>query len=197
PLMPKRRPPDKGSFPLDHFNQCKQIHDKYLKCLRKHKNDNRSCRFLAKEYLQCRMDHGLMAPEPMERLGFTPEDDRAHKPRDVRADTVREDKGWLAGRELLEARGWVRPRMFGGGVWGGNKLDNRNKSLVAFSILDGPFGRAGYGRVPSFVSSMMIRRFFCSPAATNAYEKSVSCFAGNAHSLVASVEIVHRSLLGN
>ncbi|KAF4662250.1 Cytochrome c oxidase assembly protein cox19 [Perkinsus chesapeaki] len=100
---------------------------RYLKCLRTHRNDNRSCRFLAKEYLQCRMDHGLMAPEPMERLGFTSEDDRARKPREFRTDTVREDEGWLAGRDLLEARGWVRPRMFGGGVWGGAKLDNRNK----------------------------------------------------------------------
>ncbi|KAF4664870.1 Cytochrome c oxidase assembly protein cox19 [Perkinsus olseni] len=156
---------DKGSFPLDHFNQCKQIHDKYLKCLRKHKNDNRSCRFLAKEYLQCRMDHGLMAPEPMERLGFTPEDDRAHKPRDVRADTVREDKGWLAGRELLEARGWVRPRMFGGGVWGGNKLDNlfltgpsvvQGNSDVQLRKVAGSnpttiFSVSIYHRVPSFV----------------------------------------------
>ncbi|KAF4716139.1 hypothetical protein FOZ63_030464 [Perkinsus olseni] len=131
----------------------------------------------------------------MERLGFTPEDDRAHKPRDVRADTVREDKGWLAGRELLEARGWVRPRMFGGGVWGGNKLDNLTEGCGIESHYH-YFGSIHH-RVPSFVSSMMIRRFFCSPAATNAYEKSVSCFAGNAHSLVASVEIVRRSLLDN
>lgn len=41
-----------------------------------------------------RMDHGLMAPEPMERLGFTPEDDRAHKPRDVKTDTVRTRLSW-------------------------------------------------------------------------------------------------------
>ncbi|CAE7199838.1 COX19 [Symbiodinium natans] len=72
-IMPGR-PPDKGSFPLDHFSECSKLKDEYLQCLKQHSHDNMSCRYLSKQYLQCRMDKNLMTKEPMHRLGFTEEE---------------------------------------------------------------------------------------------------------------------------
>ncbi|XP_077172891.1 cytochrome c oxidase assembly protein COX19 isoform X1 [Paroedura picta] len=66
----KPRPPDKGSFPLDHFGECKAFKEKYMKCLRENGSDNSLCRHESKEYLECRMDRQLMAREPLEKLGF-------------------------------------------------------------------------------------------------------------------------------
>lgn len=68
PLITK--PPDKGSFPLDHDGECKQVMIDYLKCLQKTDCENASCRDLAKKYLQCRMDKQLMAKEEWSKLGF-------------------------------------------------------------------------------------------------------------------------------
>ena len=42
------RPPDKGSFPLDHFNECSDFKAEYVKCLKEHNYDNMSCRYLSK-----------------------------------------------------------------------------------------------------------------------------------------------------
>ncbi|XP_024619318.1 cytochrome c oxidase assembly protein COX19 [Neophocaena asiaeorientalis asiaeorientalis] len=64
------RPPDKGSFPLDHFGECKGFKERFLKCLRDNHFENASCRNESKEYLECRMERQLMAPEPLEKLGF-------------------------------------------------------------------------------------------------------------------------------
>ncbi|CAK9057657.1 unnamed protein product [Durusdinium trenchii] len=71
-IMPGR-PPDKGSFPLDHFSECSDLKEEYLRCLKENKHDNMSCRYLSKKYLQCRMDRNLMRREPMKSLGFTEE----------------------------------------------------------------------------------------------------------------------------
>ncbi|RWS27822.1 Cytochrome c oxidase assembly protein COX19-like protein [Leptotrombidium deliense] len=57
------RPPDKGSFPLDHENECKKSMIDYLECLRSCSLNTSECREQAKEYLQCRMDKQLMAKE--------------------------------------------------------------------------------------------------------------------------------------
>ncbi|XP_007941336.2 cytochrome c oxidase assembly protein COX19 [Orycteropus afer afer] len=64
------RPPDKGSFPLDHFGECKRFQEKFMKCLRDNHFENTLCRNESKEYLQCRMERRLMAQEPLEKLGF-------------------------------------------------------------------------------------------------------------------------------
>ncbi|CAN7993701.1 hypothetical protein ISCGN_020415 [Ixodes scapularis] len=64
------KPPDKGSFPLDHAGDCKQGVLKYLLCLKEHDNDAESCRHLAQDYLKCRMDNQLMAKEEWSKLGF-------------------------------------------------------------------------------------------------------------------------------
>lgn len=62
--------PDRGSFPLDHEGECKQFMTAYLKCLRANKNENGKCRHLTKEYLNCRMDKGLMERDEWENLGL-------------------------------------------------------------------------------------------------------------------------------
>ncbi|KAJ0060274.1 hypothetical protein NL108_007784 [Boleophthalmus pectinirostris] len=66
----KPRAPDKGSFPLDHFGECKAFKDKFMKCLSENNFDNSLCRLQSKEYLECRMEHQLMTKEPLEKLGF-------------------------------------------------------------------------------------------------------------------------------
>lgn len=63
-------PPLKGAFPLDHDGECKQVVSHYLACLKQFQSQQEPCRSLAKEYLDCRMRHGLMAPEEWSKLGF-------------------------------------------------------------------------------------------------------------------------------
>ncbi|XP_027730688.1 cytochrome c oxidase assembly protein COX19 [Vombatus ursinus] len=64
------RPPEKGSFPLDHFGECKAFKEKFMKCLRDNNFENTLCRNESKEYLECRMERQLMAQESLEKLGF-------------------------------------------------------------------------------------------------------------------------------
>jgi len=64
------KPPDKGSFPLDHDGECKHIIENYLKCLKVNDLKSVDCRDLTQEYLRCRMDHNLMAKTEWKNLGF-------------------------------------------------------------------------------------------------------------------------------
>ena len=66
--------PEKGSFPLDHDGECKDIISKYLRCLKGTELDSSQCRTIAKEYLTCRMDNNLMAKEDFKNLGFHEDD---------------------------------------------------------------------------------------------------------------------------
>lgn len=66
------RPPDKGSFPLDHDGECRDHMIKYLECLQANDRDHSPCRVLTQTYLKCRMDTDLMAKEEWEKLGFHP-----------------------------------------------------------------------------------------------------------------------------
>ncbi|KAJ5799327.1 uncharacterized protein N7518_001395 [Penicillium psychrosexuale] len=76
----KPSPPERGSFPLDHeeliiiwdaLGECKHIISGYLKCIKLNRGTNdEACRKLAKEYLSCRMDKNLMAPDNFENLGL-------------------------------------------------------------------------------------------------------------------------------
>lgn len=43
----------------------------YMQCLTIHDRDSKECRTEAKEYLTCRMDNELMAPEEWSYLGFS------------------------------------------------------------------------------------------------------------------------------
>lgn len=71
-------PPERGSFPLDHDGDCKHIISGYLRCLRHEGGTNsENCRMLAKQYLKCRMDHNLMAPDSFSNLGFASAEQQA------------------------------------------------------------------------------------------------------------------------
>merc|ERR1719198_1453942 len=76
------RPPDKGSFPLDHFGECSAVKRRYMECLKEHAMQTEACRNLAKSYLQCRMDTNLMAREELSKLGYrdAPDANAAEKP---------------------------------------------------------------------------------------------------------------------
>ena len=67
----KPTPPDKGSFPLDHDGECKRFFLKYMMCLNQNGSDNSRCREQSKDYLECRMEKGLMAKEGWDALGFS------------------------------------------------------------------------------------------------------------------------------
>jgi hypothetical protein len=43
-------------------------------CLSENKNKNSECRQTSKDYLNCRMENGLMAKESFEKLGFNEEE---------------------------------------------------------------------------------------------------------------------------
>ena len=66
-------PPEKGSFPLDHRAECKEQMKRFLDCLREHKAAHAHCKALSLEYLECRMERGLMAQEDLGKLGFSQE----------------------------------------------------------------------------------------------------------------------------
>ncbi|GBE78441.1 hypothetical protein BKA93DRAFT_742075 [Sparassis latifolia] len=63
-------PPDRGSFPLDHYGECKDFMKVYLDCLRKNSSNSTPCRHLNREYLDCRMDRGLMGRDEWRNLGL-------------------------------------------------------------------------------------------------------------------------------
>merc|ERR1711939_158850 len=67
-------PPDRGSFPLDHDGECKNFMLDYIKCMRGAKGQSTACRRLAKSYLGCRMDRGLMERVSWSDLGFNEDD---------------------------------------------------------------------------------------------------------------------------
>ncbi|EQC33222.1 hypothetical protein SDRG_09206 [Saprolegnia diclina VS20] len=89
------RPPEKGAFPLDHYGECKEQIKVYLACLREKSNNHIDCKHLSQQYLQCRMDKGLMQPENLEKLGF---DEKSYKTGRARSfEGKREKEGFVAG----------------------------------------------------------------------------------------------------
>ncbi|KAH8665748.1 hypothetical protein BGZ60DRAFT_488723 [Tricladium varicosporioides] len=67
----KPTPPERGSFPLDHDGECKDVMMSYLSCIKRVKGTNEAeCRNIAKSYLSCRMDRNLMAKDEFKNLGF-------------------------------------------------------------------------------------------------------------------------------
>mmetsp|Transcript_6783 Transcript_6783/g.14615 ORF Transcript_6783/g.14615 Transcript_6783/m.14615 type:complete len:83 (-) Transcript_6783:304-552(-) len=65
------KPPERGIFPLDHEGECKTFMRKYVTCIKKSKTSSHAeCRDLSRNYLQCRMDAGLMANENLDKMGF-------------------------------------------------------------------------------------------------------------------------------
>ncbi|KAK3061039.1 hypothetical protein LTS18_007157 [Coniosporium uncinatum] len=68
--------PERGSFPLDHDGECTALMKSYLTCLKLSRGENTdACRLKSKAYLQCRMQHNLMAPDEMRNLGYGDEEE--------------------------------------------------------------------------------------------------------------------------
>ncbi|KAJ7102294.1 hypothetical protein B0H15DRAFT_769191 [Mycena belliarum] len=72
----KPSPPDRGSFPLDHYGECKQQMKLYMTCLRANSSTSSPCRLLSKDYLDCRMTKGLMERDDWKNLGFQSKEDK-------------------------------------------------------------------------------------------------------------------------
>ncbi|TFL06354.1 hypothetical protein BDV98DRAFT_499155 [Pterulicium gracile] len=67
----KGGPPDRGSFPLDHFGECKDEMKLYMDCLRKNSGTSTECQGVSKAYLHCRMKKGLMEQDDWRNLGLS------------------------------------------------------------------------------------------------------------------------------
>ncbi|KAI0257341.1 hypothetical protein BJV78DRAFT_1115527 [Lactifluus subvellereus] len=72
-------PPNRGSFPLDHYglnsyqivtNACKEFMTRYLECLNSNSSASSECRHLNRDYLNCRMQNGLMEKDQWKNLGL-------------------------------------------------------------------------------------------------------------------------------
>ncbi|KAF9580164.1 Cytochrome c oxidase assembly protein cox19, partial [Lunasporangiospora selenospora] len=50
--------------------ECQKFMKSYLKCLKDNQNNNGKCRLFAKDYLECRMQRGLMGEDDFKNLGF-------------------------------------------------------------------------------------------------------------------------------
>jgi len=66
----KVSPPQRGSFPLDHEGECKDVMISYLRCIKLNQGNNGACRPESRAYLECRMDKGLMQRDDMVNLGL-------------------------------------------------------------------------------------------------------------------------------
>ncbi|KAG6866868.1 hypothetical protein C0991_008804 [Blastosporella zonata] len=83
----KTSPPDRGSFPLDHYGpsnflvcgypkpdqilgECKGMMTLYMKCMRDNESTSTLCREMSKNYLECRMSKGLMERDEWGNLGM-------------------------------------------------------------------------------------------------------------------------------
>ncbi|KJA26110.1 hypothetical protein HYPSUDRAFT_64321 [Hypholoma sublateritium FD-334 SS-4] len=62
--------PDRGSFPLDHYGECKSKMQLYMSCLKQNGSESSPCRILSKDYLDCRMNKGLMEKDEWKNLGL-------------------------------------------------------------------------------------------------------------------------------
>ncbi|ODV91761.1 hypothetical protein CANCADRAFT_16218, partial [Tortispora caseinolytica NRRL Y-17796] len=70
-ISSKPKPPDRGSFLLDHYGDCAEIAQKYLSCIKMTQGLNSDgCREIAKKYLKCRMDNDLMKKDDWKNLGL-------------------------------------------------------------------------------------------------------------------------------
>ncbi|KAK0208436.1 hypothetical protein DFS33DRAFT_1303340 [Desarmillaria ectypa] len=69
-LGSKPIPPQRGSFPLDHYGECKKKMVLYMQCLKSNGSKSTPCRDLTRDYLSCRMDKGLMDRDDWRNLGL-------------------------------------------------------------------------------------------------------------------------------
>lgn len=97
------RPPQRGIFPLDHMAQCKTQMQHYVDCLQENKDMHHKCRDLSRNYLECRMNNGLMAKENLDQLGFS-EDAQVEGAREY--DNAKELAGFVAGKHIAMGSKW-------------------------------------------------------------------------------------------
>ena len=69
------KPPEKGVFPLDHFDECRDEKAAYMKCVQSATGSDgvvvsERCSGQARTYLECRMKKGLMAQQELDGLGI-------------------------------------------------------------------------------------------------------------------------------
>ena len=95
------KPPAKGSFPLDHLSECRKFAIAYEKCLGMNRKHTSECRREAREYLQCRMERGLMAPEEWSKLGLSKDRLTAEK---SDSNSRSEEQGFVAGARAAKRR---------------------------------------------------------------------------------------------
>ncbi|KAG9405994.1 Cytochrome c oxidase assembly protein cox19 [Aphanomyces cochlioides] len=91
------KPPEKGSFPLDHYGECKEPMKVFLACLKQKKNSHIECKHLSQKYLECRMDKGLMQQENLDLLGFNQEAFEKAKAKAAPREGVTEKEGFVSG----------------------------------------------------------------------------------------------------
>lgn len=91
------RPPQRGIFPLDHLAECSAPMQAYLDCLSANSDQHHRCRDYSRDYLQCRMDAGLMAEENLDQMGFG-ENQRVHAAKEY--DGAKEKAGFVAGKHI-------------------------------------------------------------------------------------------------
>eukprot|EP00741_Cyanophora_paradoxa_P008622 tig00001355_g8346.t1 len=98
-------PPERGSFPLDHLQECAALTKAFLQCLQRNNGVQVRCREEAKKYFQCRMDNGLMAKEEFESLGFGKNESLV----DPAEESHKEAEGFVPGmaraREIRKQKG--------------------------------------------------------------------------------------------
>ncbi|KAK1443515.1 hypothetical protein BgAZ_203910 [Babesia gibsoni] len=118
-------PPDRGSFPLDHDGACKEISEKYVRCVRELKGNAMGCRHLAAQYMQCRIDNDLLSPEPLTNFGF--------RERDLNPEEPSQSKDHVTGDALLRSR--EERKESKGFIAGGSVVDNYAKDESYLSKL--------------------------------------------------------------
>jgi len=80
--------------------ECKSAMEEYLDCLKDNADQHYKCRDFSRQYLQCRMDHELMAKENLDQLGFSKQAQVKGTPREY--DNAKERAGFVAGKHILE-----------------------------------------------------------------------------------------------
>lgn len=95
------RPPQRGIFPLDHYGDCRAPMQAYLDCLQAHDDAHHKCQNLSKAYLECRMEHQLMAREDLQNLGYNHRVEGA-----VEYDKAKEKAGFVAGKHIAKESKW-------------------------------------------------------------------------------------------
>jgi cytochrome c oxidase assembly protein subunit 19 len=97
------QPPQRGIFPLDHMAECKAHMQAYVDCLEVNRDVHHKCRDLSRQYLQCRMDRGLMAKEDLDAMGYSPHQ-AVEGAREY--DNAKEKAGFVAGTHISKETKW-------------------------------------------------------------------------------------------